>query len=76
MTTHTHEFGPHQVGCTLCLEHRQDCACPLCNRTITLVMPDTLTSDQRRQINARIRASFDVHVAEFVRWNKTEAVTR
>lgn len=42
MTTHTHEFGPHQ----------------------------------RREINARIRASFDVHVTEFVRRNKAEAVTR
>ena len=76
MTTHTHEFRAGEVNCAVCLEHRQDCDCWRCDRNITLVMPDTLTSDQRRQINARIRASFDVHVAEFVRWNKTEAVTR
>lgn len=75
-TAHVHEFRAGEVNCAACLEHRQDCDCWRCDRNITLVMPDTLTSDQRREINARTRASFDVHVAEFVRRNKAEAVTR
>lgn len=75
-TTHTHQFVPGEVWCTGCLAHRPDCDCWRCNRKITLVMPDGLTSDQRREINARMAATFDVHVAEMVRRNKAEAVTR
>lgn len=73
---HVHQFRAGEVGCTGCLEHRQDCDCWRCNRKIALVMPDTLTSDQRREINARMAATFEVHVAEMVRRNKAEGVTR
>lgn len=72
---HIHQFVAGEVWCTGCLAHRQDCDCSRCNRTITLLMPDTLSSDQRREINARMAATFEVYVAEMVRRNKAEAVT-
>ena len=52
------------------------CDCWRCARQIILVMPDALAAEQRGEINARMTAAFDALVAEMVRHNKAEAVTR
>ncbi len=73
---HVHDFRAGEVWCTGCVAHRPDCDCWRCNRTITLVMPDGLTSAQYGEINARITATFDAMVVEIQRGNLSEAVTR
>lgn len=73
---HVHHFVAGEVWCTGCLAHRPDCDCWRCNRTITLVMPDGLTSAQYGQINARATAAFDALVADALRAKLAEVVTR
>lgn len=73
---HIHDFRAGEVNCVVCLEHRQDCDCWRCDRQITLVMPDGLTSVQYGEINARITAAFDAMVADALRAALAEAVTR
>lgn len=74
--SHIHQFVAGELWCTGCLAHRPDCDCWRCDRQITLVMPDTLTGDQYGEVTARITAAFDALVAEMLRGNKAEAVTR
>ncbi len=52
------------------------CDCWRCARQITMVMPDALTAEQRGEINARMTATFDALIAEILRGNKAEVVTR
>ncbi|MFT3862055.1 hypothetical protein [Micropruina sp.] len=75
-TAHVHDFRAGEVWCTGCLAHRPDCDCWRCDRTITLVMPDGLSSNQYGEINARTTAAFDALVNEVVRLNAAESVTR
>ena len=73
---HIHEFRAGEVWCSGCLAHRPDCDCWRCDRIVTLVMPDGLTSAQYSEITARTTAAFDAMVADALRANLAEAVTR